>query len=121
MSFINEQVEGFQLSYGGLPTFVYTADVPVAMAKDGTALLAHVALVTQRLPEGNMQVALSSVTDSAHKARTPWMRFIDVVDADGSHRASLLFERRANTSRDFVLYRLVTAKAQPSFTTAPLE
>ncbi|MDE1163459.1 MAG: hypothetical protein PW792_16160 [Acidobacteriaceae bacterium] len=121
LTFANEELHAFNLSYGGLPTFVYTASAPVAMAKDGTVVTARVAIVAQRLPEGNVQVSLAQVTDSAHLNRAPWMRFIDVVDADGSHRASLLFERRANTSRDFALYRLVTAKAESSFSTAPLE
>ncbi|MDE1154632.1 MAG: hypothetical protein PW735_02760 [Acidobacteriaceae bacterium] len=120
LTLADEQLWGLQLSYGGLPTFVYQADAPVAM-KDGTVLQAYVTLVVQQLPAGNLQVALSSTTDSGHMNRVPWLRFIDAVDADGSHRASLLFEQRMPRSRQFALYSLITAKAEPSFTGALLE
>lgn len=122
LTLIDEQLGGFELSYGGLPTFVYTAQAPVAPAKAPTAqLTAYVTLVVQQLPSGELQRALTSVTDSSHLNRTPRFRFIDAVDANGSHRASLLFELRAAHSRQFALYQLVTAQAQPVFTTAVLE
>jgi hypothetical protein len=78
-------------------------------------------MVTQRLPTGELQVALSSVTDATHLDRVPWLRPIDVVDADWSHRASLLFELRAQTSRQFALYRLVSARAEQTFVTGIIE
>jgi hypothetical protein len=78
-------------------------------------------MVVQRLPSNELQVALSSVTDAAHLDRTPWMRPIDVVDVDWSHRGSLLFELRAQTSRQFALYQLITAKAEQTFTTGIIE
>jgi hypothetical protein len=43
------------------------------------------------------------------------MRFVDVVDADASNRASLLFELRARSSRQFVLYRVIASEAQLLF------
>jgi hypothetical protein len=112
----HEQLSGYTLSYGGLPTFCYTAEV--AVAKGGPVYLT---MVVQRLPAGELQVALSSVTDAAHLDRTPWMRPVDVVDPDWSHRASLLFELRAQTSRQFALYRLVSAKAEQTFITGIIE
>jgi hypothetical protein len=112
----NEQLNGYTLSYGGLPTFLYTAEA--AVDKGGPV---YITLVVQRLPAGELQVALSSVTDAAHLDRTPWMRPIDVVDPDWSHRASLLFELRAQTSRQFALYRLVSAKAEQTFITGIIE
>jgi hypothetical protein len=113
---LNEQLQGYTLSYGGLPTFVYTVEVPVAAGGP-----VYLTMVAQRLPAGELQVALSSITDAAHLDRTPWMRPIDVVDADASHRASLLFELRAQSSRQFALYRLVTAKAEQIFITGLIE
>jgi hypothetical protein len=110
--FTHEQLSGYTLSYGGLPTFIYTAEVPVAASGP-----VYVTLVVQRLPAGELQVALSSVTDAGHLDRTPWLRPVDVVDPDWSHRASLLFELRAQTSRQFALYRLVSAKAEQTFLT----
>ncbi len=112
----NEQVEGYTLSYGGMPTFIYTVETPVA-----TGGPVYVTMVAQRLPAGELQIALSSLTDATHMDRTPWMRPVDVVDADYSHRASLLFELRAQSSRQFALYRLVTAQAEQTFVTGVIE
>ena len=112
----NEQMSGYELSYGGLPTFVYMAEVPVAAGGP-----VYLTMVTQRLPAGEMQVALSSVTDATHLNRVPWMRPVDAVDPDWSHRASLLMELRAQSSRQFALYRIVTAKAEQEFVTGIIE
>jgi hypothetical protein len=112
----NEQLSGYTLSYGGLPTFIYTVETPTTL---GTPV--YLTLVAQRLPAGELQVALSSITDAGHLDRTPWMRPIDVVDADASHRASLLMELRAQSSRQFALYQLVTAKAEQTFVTGIIE
>lgn len=112
----DEQVSGYTLSYGGLPTFIYTVQSP--LANGGPVYLT---LVVQRLPAGNLQVALASVTDAMHLDRTPWLRPIDAVDPDWSHRASLLFELRAQTGRQFALYRLITAEAEQTFVTGIIE
>jgi hypothetical protein len=112
----NEQLDGYALSYGGLPTFVYTVESPVSAVGP-----VYLTLVAQRLPSGELQVALSSITDATHMDRVPWMRPVDVVDADGSHRASLLFELRAQTSRQFALYRLIGPQAEQVFVTGVIE
>ena len=151
---------GYTLSYGGLPTFVYTAASPVALSRPGlpkstapkstaqtspaptptaptpgfpngvpavpvSGATAHpavyVTVVAQRLPSGELQVVLASVTDSLHLDRSPRLRLVDAVDPDSSHRASLLFELRGATSRQFALYRLTAAQAEQTFTTAPIE
>jgi hypothetical protein len=118
----NEELHGYNLSYGGLPTFVYTAEMPVKPAKAETAdLTLHCIVIAQRLPSGDLQVALHAATDSGHLDRLPWMRFLDVVDADSSHRASFLIEERAAHSRQFALYRLVSATAEQTFVTGLLE
>jgi hypothetical protein len=78
-------------------------------------------VVAQRLPSGELQVSLKSVTDENHLDRTPWMRLVDAVDPDDSHRASLLFELRARSSRQFALYSLATADAQQTFVTGLIE
>jgi hypothetical protein len=116
LSFTDEQLAGYTLSYGGLPTFVYSAQIPTA--NDQTL---YVTVVAQRLPSGELQSSLSSVTDSTHLDRTPWMRLVDAVDPDDSHRASLLFELRAKSSRQFALYSLTSAQAQQSFVTGIIE
>ncbi len=113
---LEEQISAYTLSYGGLPTFVYTAQSPIAVGGP-----VYITLVAQRLPSGEMQVALSNVTDAAHLDRTPWLRPIDAVDPDWSHRADLLFEVRAQTTRQFALYRLTTAQAEQQFITGTIQ
>ena len=111
-----EQLNAYTLSYGGLPTFVYSAQSPITIGGP-----VYITLVAQRLPSGELQISLSSITDAAHLDRTPWLRFIDTVDPDASHRADLLFELRAQTSRQFALYRLVTAHAEQQVVTGIIE
>lgn len=116
LNFTDEQIYGYTLSYGGLPTFVYSAAV---VTTDGPPV--RVTVIAQRLPAGSLQVSLSSVTDEGHLDRIPWMRLVDAVDPDDSHRASLLFELRAKNSRQFALYSLATAEAQQTFVTGVIE
>ncbi len=123
-----ERIEAFTLSYGGLPTFVYSASVAASAAVQTVAMpaatahpTAFVLLVAQRLPSGELQTALSAVTDSTHLDRSPRLRLIDAVDPDASHRASLLFELRGSSSRQFALYRLISTKAENTFTSASIE
>ncbi len=129
LAFSDEQIAGFTLSYGGLPTFVYTAAIPTTEGPAGRSSSEGVAsgppvrvtVVAQRLPSGELQVSLSSVTDEAHLDRSPWMRLVDAVDPDDSHRASLLFELRARSTRQFALYSLASAHAQQTFITGVIQ
>ena len=66
---------------------------------------------------GDLKPAIQSVTDAAHLDRTPWMRLVDVVDVDASNRASVLFEMRGQTARQFALYRVIAARAEQTFLT----
>jgi hypothetical protein len=113
---IDEHLDTYSLTYGGLPTFIYTAVVPVT---DGGPI--YLTLVAQRLPSTELQLSLASITDATHLDRTPWLRPIDVVDPDWSHRGSLLFELRAQTTRQFALYRIITAQAEQTFITGLIE
>ncbi len=106
VSLVDEQLRGFVLSYGGAATYVYTAHI----AGEG-ASLRYVTVVAQAEVTGDLRPALISATDAAHLDRTPWMRFVDVVDAEASNRASLLFELRAQNSRQFALYRVLGDRA----------
>ncbi|MCL2660944.1 MAG: hypothetical protein FWD64_10585, partial [Acidobacteriaceae bacterium] len=120
---LDEDLRGFTLSYGGAPTFVYMAHT------DGVgSALRYVTVVVQdngiRTGEsslGELKLALASVTDEAHLDRTPRLRFIDAVDAEASNRASLLFEMRAESSRQFALYRVIAAKPEQLFVTNSTE
>ena len=109
---LDEQLTGYTLSYGGEATFVYHAHT------DGLgATLRFVTLVAQIDTQGEPQIALKNVTDAAHLDRTPRMRLVDAVDAEASNRASLLFELRAQNSRQFALYRVIGGRAEQIFLT----
>ena len=109
---VDEQLMGYTLSYGGAPTYVYSAHT------DGLGpMLRFVTVVAQVDMNGEPQIAIKSVTDASHLDRTPRMKLVDVVDADASNRASLLFELRAQNSRQFALYRVIGARAEQTFLT----
>ena len=108
----DQSVKAYTLSYGGAATYVYTAVSPGAGGVDR-----YVSVVAQREPVGSLKMALANVTDAKHLDRTPWMRLIDAVDAEASNRASLLFELRAQSSRQFALYRVIGAATEQTFVT----
>ncbi len=112
----DESLRGYTLSYGGSATFVYAASSPGI----GGATR-YISIVAQREPMGEPKIALSSVTDTTHLDRTPWMRLIDVVDAEASNRASLLFELRGQSARQFALYRVIGSTAEQIFQTGTTE
>lgn len=99
----SEELKGYTLSYGGAATYVYSG------AATGGLL---VTVVAQREPDGSLKTALAVVTDATHLDRTPQLRLVDAVDPDATNRASLLFERRGATTRDFALYRVIGAQAE---------
>ena len=105
-----EQLNGYTLSYGGAATYVYTAHT-----SGGGAALRYVTVVAQIDAYGELKPAIQNVTDAAHLDRTPWMRLVDVVDADASNRASLLFEMRGQSARQFALYRVIAARPEQMF------
>jgi hypothetical protein len=111
MTLVDEQVKGYTLSYGGSPTFVYTAHTAGVGAR-----LRYITIVAQEDGPDNLKMALHAVTDAAHLDQQPWMRFVDVVDVEASNRASLLFEMRGQTARQFALYRVIGGKADALFT-----
>jgi hypothetical protein len=108
----DEDLKGYLLSYGGAPTYVYTAHTV-----EQDAIPRYVAVVVQADAMGELKLAMASVTDLAHLDRTPWMRLIDAVDVEASNRASLLFELRGQSSRQFALYRVIATKPEQIFAT----
>jgi hypothetical protein len=110
VALLDEQLKGYTLSYGGAATYIFMAHT----AGMGAALR-YVTVVAQADDLGELKPALQTVTDATHLDRTPEMKFVDVVDADASNRASLLFELKAQNSRQFVLYRVIASEAQLIF------
>ena len=107
----DEQMNAYQLYFSAPITYVYTARMPAT----ATTPDRFVTVVAQTDAEGKLQPAMRSVTDATHLDRTPRYRLIDAVDADGSNRASLLMELRAQHTRQFALYRLLGNKPDQVF------
>ena len=108
----DEELNGYVLSYGGAPTYVYQASSPGA-----GGVTRYVTVVAQEVAPVGLKVALANVTDSGHLDRMPQMRLVDAVDAEASNRASLLMELRAQHTRQFALYRVIGAQADQIFLT----
>lgn len=108
----DEDLKGYTLSYGGAPTYVYQAHTV-----ETGSVMRYITVVAQDNGMGQLKIALASVTDAAHLDRTPWMRLVDAVDVEASNRASLLFELRGQTSRQFALYRILATKPEQIFVT----
>lgn len=108
---VDEQMNAYQLYFSAPVTYVYTARMPATAA----APERFVTVIAQTGAEGKLQPAMRSVTDATHLDRTPRYRLIDAVDADGSNRASLLMELRAQHTRQFALYRLLGNKPDQIF------
>jgi hypothetical protein len=109
---LDEQLKPYTLSYGGAATYIYMAHTAGTGAK-----LRYVTIVAQADGLGELKPAIQSVTDAAHLDRTPRMKFVDVVDAEASNRASLLFELRGQSARQFGLYRVIAARSELIFLT----
>jgi hypothetical protein len=109
---LDEDLKAYTLSYGGAATYIYSANT------GGTgAALRYVTIVAQADGLGDIKPAIQSVTDAAHLYRTPKMQFVDVVDAEASNRASLLFELRSQNARQFALYRVIASHPEQIFIT----
>jgi hypothetical protein len=109
---LDEELKAYTLSYGGAPTYIYSANT------GGTgAALRYVTIVAQTDSLGDIKPAIQSVTDAAHLNRSPKMQFVDVVDADATNRASLLFELRSQNARQFALYRVIASHPDQIFIT----
>ena len=108
----DEDLKGYVLSYGGDPTYVFTAHTV------GTgAGLRYVTVVAQEDSMGQVRGAIQSVTDAAHLDRAPQMKLVDAVDVEASNRASLLFELREQGMRQFGMYRVIGGRAEQIFLT----
>jgi hypothetical protein len=121
LTLVNEQLSAYTLTDGGPPTFIFTAESPLT-----TGGPVYLTLIAQPTPVGSsdeppLHLALLSITDATHLDRTPWLRLLDAVDPDASRRASLLFELRSQTTRQFALYAVTDGEARQTLLTTPLE
>ena len=107
----DEAMGAYQLYFSAPVSYTFFARVPASAVSPER----YVTVVATTDPDGSLHAALRSVTDAMHLDRVPRYRPVDVVDADGSNRASLLFEVRAQRSRTFALYRLLGNRADQVF------
>jgi hypothetical protein len=56
--------------------------------------------------DGNPRKLFSNVTSSDRLDATPWLEFIDAVDADGDGRGELLFRSVNDTGSEFAIYHV---------------
>lgn len=106
----DENFRVFELAYGSGATMVLTADTGGPLAQEK-----FVTIIGQPDLYGKLQVILKNVTDGTHLDETPHMRIVDAVDALADNRGELLFELRGETSRQFVLYRVMRGRADKLF------
>lgn len=103
-------IAAFALTYDNAPALVLSAKTNEASPRSVTAI-AEVDIYNEP------RILFRSVTDAAHRGDRPEMHLVDAVDADGSNRASLLFELRGSSDRVFALYRITRGNAVQTFVT----
>jgi hypothetical protein len=112
IALLNEELHAYEISYGGVDVFVFSAQ---------TEDHRYVTLIAQPDIYGALHILLRSIAGPTDLDQTPQMRFIDAVDADGDNRAELLFELRGQTQRQFALYRIAQGTAEQSFLSGTLQ
>jgi len=106
-------ITSYALTYENTPSMVLTAQTTGDSPLSVTAI-AEVDIYNEP------RILLTSVSDAAHRTDQPEMHLIDAVDADATNRASLLFELRGTTDRQFALYRITRGAAVRTFVTSPV-
>ncbi len=112
---LDEQLHAYEISYGGVDVFIFTAHTGEGPTLQSVTLLAQPDIY------GALHVLLQSVTGATGLDQHPQMRFLDAVDADGDNRAELLFELRGETQRQFALYRIAQGTATQDFLTGTMQ
>ncbi len=112
----------FQLSYDGVVTYVYSAHT----LGEGAARR-YVTVIAQPDFYGKPHAVLTETTRGDMLEQTPALRLIDAVDANGDHRAELLFDEETSAesavagapARRFVLYNVTAGQALLAYATVP--
>ena len=108
------QLSAFELSYGAGATYIYSAYTTAAAAGDRR----YVTVIAQPDFYGKPHLVFSQTTRGDQLNQVPALNLIDAVDADGDHRAELLFELQGapvagqtQPARQFALYSVTAGKA----------
>jgi hypothetical protein len=113
----NAQLLAYTLADSATPTYILTAQSPLTIGGP-----IYLTLIAQpNASSSQLHLTLLSITDAAHLDRTPWLCPIDAVDPDATGRATLLFELRSQTTRQFALYTLTTAPPHQTLRTTPIQ
>ena len=119
------EFHAFALSYEGVVTYVYTAHT----GSPGSGRR-YVTVIAQPDFYGKPHAVLAQTTRADMLAQTPALRLIDAVDADGDHRAELLFSQQTapdaatspenrDAGRQFALYSVTAGAATKVYATTP--
>ena len=112
-----EQFSAFELSYGSGATYVYSAHTLTPGAGRR-----YVTIVAQPDFYGKAHLVFSQTTRGDQLTQTPALHLVDAVDADGDHRAELLFELENGAvptgTRQFALYSVAAGQAAVVYTSA---
>ena len=88
---VDVEFHAFELSYGGSATYVYTAHTE----GDTPADRRYVTVIAQPDFYGKAHAVWTQTTRGDTLGQTPALRLVDAVDADGDHRAELLFAQES--------------------------
>ncbi len=113
------EFHAFELSYGGGATYVYSAHTAV----EGPTRR-YVTVIAQPDFQGRPQAVFTQTTRGDTLAETPALRLIDAVDANGDHRAELLFTEQvqpgpSSAGRQFALYSVAGGTATQVYSSSP--
>lgn len=123
---VDPEFAALELSYGGGVTYVYTAHTAAVGADER-----YVTVIAQPDFYGKPHAVFSQTTKGDMLGQTPALHLVDAVDADGDHRAELLFEAqagmqtattqaaRAVSTRQFELYSVLNGHANQVYSSIP--
>jgi hypothetical protein len=98
------QVTGLDLAHNNSATVVFTGRE--RLSSQPGAQQVFVTVVARVDLEGNPRKLFANVTTSDRLDATPWLEFIDAIDADGDGRGELLFRRVRDVGSEFAIYHV---------------
>ncbi|MCU1308158.1 MAG: hypothetical protein JWN45_2853 [Acidobacteriaceae bacterium] len=98
------QVTGLDLAHNNSPTVVFSGRE--RLSNQPGAQQVFVTVVARVDLEGNPRKLFANVTTSDRLDATPWLEFIDAIDADGDGRGELLFRRIRDVGSEFAIYHV---------------
>ena len=107
----DEQLQAYELSYGGGATLVFSATTGQGAAAR------YITLIAQPDFSGTPLVLFKQIASARDLNVIPRMKLIDAVDTDADNRAELIFALENNTGRQYAIYRVANNTVEQVFTT----